>query len=121
MSNQELPCYITSLFLLVLNPIVLCDVLMSFLLFIYMYYLIVSDFLLMEGISAIFKVAIAIVATFRDEIIACKSFETVTEQLKTVIPQKGELELQAVFDQVREMLLTPLPACQGQSSVSAPY
>lgn len=54
----------------------------------------------MEGVSAVFKVALALLSYHKDLILANESFESVTDILKRTIPDMSQEKLDPFFDEV---------------------
>jgi len=59
-----------------------------------------SDFLFMEGYSAVFKIALSLLSTHEDEILSSDSFESVTETLKKTLPEMSADKMETVFEKV---------------------
>lgn len=62
----------------------------------------ISDFLFMEGYAAVFKIALALLSVFEEDIIASESFESATNILKIALPDMSAEQTELVFNKVRE-------------------
>ncbi|XP_053202907.1 TBC1 domain family member 4-like [Panonychus citri] len=58
------------------------------------------DIIFLFGIEAIFRLSIVLLATYREAILSCTSFETIMELLKSEIPQMDAIQMERVFNQV---------------------
>ncbi|XP_076347797.1 PTB_TBC1D1_like and TBC domain-containing protein plx [Tachypleus tridentatus] len=58
------------------------------------------DLIFLQGIEAVFKVALVLLSNHRELLLQCCSFESIMEFLKTTLPSMGIIQMERVFNQV---------------------
>ncbi|XP_022255719.1 TBC1 domain family member 4-like isoform X2 [Limulus polyphemus] len=58
------------------------------------------DLIFLQGIEAVFKVALVLLSNHRELLLQCCSFESIMEFLKTTLPSMGIIQMERIFNQV---------------------